>query len=231
MRNHVKDKLGLTDDLRQTQSHKKIGFDVFEYGVIKRRITDNKTEADEDWATGHPVIFPNFLKTGSVAHQRFQIRVPIDDENTAHWWYHNYTSEADVTIRPQHDEDIPLYKVPVPDVSAADPVSWEMLDATNSQDMVAWMTQGRITDRSVEALGRSDKGIVLYRRLLEQALTAVESGKDPMNVFRDFSRSRLDLPIEHNKMGYHGVGSHIQARGALRDEIAPMGKQLDKVSR
>jgi hypothetical protein len=52
-----------------------------------------------------------------------------------------------------------------------------------------------------------------------------------MNVFRDFSRLRIDLPIEHNKLGYHGQGSHIQARGALRDEIESMDKQLDKVSR
>jgi 5,5'-dehydrodivanillate O-demethylase len=231
LRNYVKSKLGRTDELRQPQSHKKIGFDIFEHGVIKRRITDNKTEADEDWATGHPVIFPNFLKTGSMAHQRFQIRVPIDDENTAHWWYHNYTSESEVTIRSQRDDEIPLYKVPVPQIDQAEPVSWEVLDATNSQDMVAWMTQGRIADRSLEALGRSDKGIVLYRRMLEQALNAVGSGEDPMNVFRDFSRLRIDLPIEHNKLGYHGQGSHIQARGALRDEIESMDKQLDKVSR
>ncbi len=164
-----------------------------------------------------------------MAHQRFQIRVPIDDENTAHWWYHNYTSESEVTVRPQRDDEIPLYKVPVPQVDQAEPVSWEVLDATNSQDMVAWMTQGRIADRSVEALGRSDKGIVLYRRMLEQALAAVGSGTDPMNVFRDFSTSRIDLPIERNKLGYHGKGSHIQARGALRDEIE--SKQLDQVSR
>ncbi len=58
---------------------------------------------------------------------------------------------------------------------------------------------------------------MLYRRLLEQALGAVESGKAPMNVFRDAPRTRIDLPIEKNKLGYPGKGSHIQARGALKD--------------
>ena len=37
-------------------------------------------------------------------------------------------------------------------------------------DIVAWITQGAIADRNHEALGRADKGIILYRQMLEEAM-------------------------------------------------------------
>ena len=61
------------------------------------------------------------------------------------------------------------------------------------------MTQGPIADRSTEALGRSDKGIILYRHLLEEQVGIIESGRDPMNVFRDPTKNiYLHLPTEEN---------------------------------
>ena len=44
--------------------HIKIGFDLVDYGIIKRRLREGQTEADEDWRVGHPVVFPNLLKVG-----------------------------------------------------------------------------------------------------------------------------------------------------------------------
>ena len=61
------------------------------------------------------------------------------------------------------------------------------------------MTQGPIVARSTEALGRSDKGIILYRHLLEEQVGIIESGRDPMNVFRDPTKNiYLHLPTEEN---------------------------------
>ena len=61
------------------------------------------------------------------------------------------------------------------------------------------MTQGPIADRSTEALSRSDKGIILYRHLLEEQVGIIESGRDPMNVFRDPTKNiYLHLPTEKN---------------------------------
>jgi len=72
---------------RARQKHAKIGFDRFEYGIVKRRIIEGETEEDDDWKVGHPVVFPNILRQG-VVHKKngagFQIRVPIDDTHTAH---------------------------------------------------------------------------------------------------------------------------------------------------
>jgi len=235
MRNYVVGKLGKPEKQRRPQSHKKIGFDVFEHGIIKRRIIDDGTEQDEDWAVGHPVIFPNFLKSGSTSRPVFQIRVPIDDRKTAYWWYRCYTRASGVPIVPQAAEDIPFFTAPVPQIDASGLPQWDILDNNSGQDIVAWITQGAITDRTRESLGRSDKGVVMYRRLLQQALEAVANGADPMNVFRDTSLKRLDLAIESNKFGTAGGKlADINARGGGGNttKYSPILKRLlDEQSR
>jgi hypothetical protein len=71
-----------------------------------------------------------------------------------------------------------------------------------NQDYMAWVTQGDITDRDKEKLGESDRGIILFRRMLKEQIAAVERGEDPMNTFRDPIRNvRVDLPLERVKFG------------------------------
>jgi len=225
MRNYVVGKLGQDERKRSPQSHKKIGFDVFEHGIVKRRVVDDKTEEDEDWSIGHPVVFPNFLKSGSAATPVFQVRVPLDDENTAYWWYRVYTPASNIPITPQTADTIPLYSVPVPRLDPAGRPQWDILDNNSGQDIVAWITQGAIADRSHETLARSDKGVVLYRRLLKEALEQVERGEDPMNVFRDPSIGRLDLAVEVNKLGIAGnvIGG---GRAGNTSKYSPILKQV-----
>jgi 5,5'-dehydrodivanillate O-demethylase len=192
MRNYVLRKLGKPEKQRPVDRHVKVGFDEFEFGITKRRILAGNSEADDDWAIGHPVVFPNYLKTGNT----FQIRVPIDDEKTAYWWYRCFTAESGVPIEPQEFDDIPLYTTPVPHLDPSGKPQWDVLDNNSGQDLVAWITQGAITDRTKETLGRSDRGVILYRKQLEEALEAVAQGRDPRNVFRDPSRGRIELPVE-----------------------------------
>jgi 5,5'-dehydrodivanillate O-demethylase len=225
MRNYVVGKLGKPEKQRPPQSHKKIGFDVFDYGIIKRRVLDDNTEENEDWATGHPVIFPNFLKSGSVASPVFQIRVPVDDHKTAYWWYRCYTADSGVPIEPQSDDSIPVFTAPVPQLDPSGLPQWDVLDNNSGQDIVAWITQGAIADRSLESLGRSDKGVVLYRRLLKEGLEAVESGRDPMNVFRD-PVNRIDLEIEKNKFGSAGGNVMKGTRTGNTTKYSPILKKL-----
>ena len=229
MRNYVEGKLGKPERQRKPQVHKKIGFDAFEFGIIKRRVIDDKSEADEDWATGHPVVFPNFLKSGSMATPVFQIRVPIDDTKTAYWWYRCYTKESPVPVQVQAPEDIPLFEAPVPQLDPSGLPQWDVLDNNSGQDIVAWITQGAIADRSKESLGRSDKGIVLYRRMLKEGMEAVAAGKDPMNVFRDPGINRLDLPVEKNKLGRVGTNVVAGLRTGNTTKYSPILKKLDRV--
>jgi hypothetical protein len=53
------------------------------------------------------------------------------------------------------------------------------------RDRVAQETQGVITDRTLEHLAESDRGIVMLRRKLRESIDAVASGKDPLHVMRD----------------------------------------------
>ncbi len=74
---------------------------------------------------------------------------------------------------------------------------WDVLDNNSGQDIVAWITQGAIADRERESLGRSDKGIILYRQMLEEAMDTVADGGEPMNVFRDPEKNTYHhLPTE-----------------------------------
>jgi len=59
-----------------------------------------------------------------------------------------------------------------------------LLESNSAQDVAAWITQGDIANRATENLGRSDKGIILFRRMLEQNIRVVEDGGDPLNTFR-----------------------------------------------
>jgi len=67
----------------------------------------------------------------------------------------------------------------------------------NHQDFVAWITQGKNADRSLEKLGESDRGVILYRKLLRDQMNIVSDGGDPMNTFRDpDAASYVELPLE-----------------------------------
>jgi 5,5'-dehydrodivanillate O-demethylase len=72
-----------------------------------------------------------------------------------------------------------------------------------------------VADRSTEALGRSDKGIILYRHLSEEQVAIIESGRDPMNVFRDPAKNiYLHLPTEDNFLAGQANASSDRRTGA-----------------
>ena len=61
-------------------------------------------------------------------------------------------------------------------------------------------TQGAIADRGLENLGYSDRGVVLYRRMLLEQIERVERGEDPMGVVRDptLNTPFIQLPLERH---------------------------------
>ena len=79
--------------------HRKIGFEITNYGVIKRRLVGDETEYSEFWRIGHPVLFPNILR---VAHG-MQFRTPVDDTHTLH---------VSMTFRPLRDGEAPQTEIP-----------------------------------------------------------------------------------------------------------------------
>ncbi|MBM2811663.1 MAG: rieske 2Fe-2S iron-sulfur domain protein [Chloroflexi bacterium] len=194
------ERLGRGEGFRMPLAHQKIGFTPFEYGVIKRRLRVGVSEDHDMWAVGHPVVFPNILKGGSTSKPDFQIRVPIDDTHTLHFWYQCYRPQEGVEL-PTSDR-IPCYEVPVPTVQPDGDLPWEQMDNNSGQDVAMWYTQGPTSDRWNEHLGASDRGVILFRKMLEDSVRTVERGDDPLNVFRDAaSNVCIDLPVEGDKSG------------------------------
>jgi len=171
----------------------KIGFDLFRYGIVKRRVVEGNSEADEDWQIGHPLIFPCMLRVGTQGQHRFQIRVPVDDTHTLHYWYACYQPAAGKTVPVQ--TEIPLYEVPWQDAEGK-----FIVDFVDGGDIMVWVTQGEIADRTDEILVSADQGVVMYRKLLlDQALIASEGG-EPMGVVRDPEENRcIEFAQERNK--------------------------------
>ena len=176
-----------------TKKHVKVAFEVFEHGILKRRVLEGHTEQDDDWKIGHPLVFPGMLRVGSGGLATFQIRVPVDDTHTWHVWYQTYAPGGPVP--PQ--ESIPVYTVPLVDPQG----SW-LRDYVDGQDIVAWVTQGDIADRTQEHLGSSDLGVITLRRLFVEQIDRVQDGLDPICTYRDpEANRRIDLPMERDKFG------------------------------
>jgi 5,5'-dehydrodivanillate O-demethylase len=197
-----------------TGKHKKIGFDVFEHGIIKRRVTDDQTEEHPDWKNGHPILFPNTLVVGPEDTPNFQFRVPVDDTHTLHIFYTVYTPGTDV---PQRSNPA-VFNVPLPDVDETGAPPWSDLDTAPGQDMMAWWTQGPIARRELERLGVSDEGIILYRKLLEQQIDKVARGEDPMNTFRDPAQN-VAIPIHSERARAVFFGSPAAKYSPITDEL------------
>lgn len=201
--------------------HLKIAFDEAPYGIIKRRLKEGQTEDCDDWRVGHPLVFPNILAVGNASWDmyEFQVRVPVDDENTRHLWFTAFAVPPGIDVPPALLERVYFYDVPVGGEGAYE------LDLVDHQDIMAWVTQGAICDRRLEHLGATDRGVTMYRRLLQRELEKVQRGADPINVFRDLGHEAvLDLPIERGKAHYNDSFERYIARKSWR--YSPIADEL-----
>jgi 5,5'-dehydrodivanillate O-demethylase oxygenase subunit len=127
----------------------------------------------------------------------FQFRVPLDDTHTLHLVLEHQHAVSGVE---------PDSYVPYTEHSVYDENGRYRDDYVLGQDQTAWAIQGPISDRTTEALGATDVGIILYRRMLDEQARIVEEGGDPMNVRRE-DEEIIILPVEHYEYpGYAGTG-------------------------
>ncbi|WP_102348666.1 aromatic ring-hydroxylating dioxygenase subunit alpha [Bacillus sp. Marseille-P3661] len=196
----VKEQKGEVDENAFVRHHKKIAFDRFEYGIIKRRLFEGQSEESDDWKVGHPIVFPYILAVGGTAGEgsyAFQMRVPVDDETTWHVWYQAYAQHPSVEI-PESLKEIPFYEVPYKNENGE-----YIVDYIDGQDIMCWITQGAIADRTDERLGTTDKGIIMYRQMIKEEIAKVERGEDPIGVIRDPEKNQfIELPLEKQKHHY-----------------------------
>ncbi len=180
--------------------HVKIDFDVFEYGIYKRRLLEGQPEDHDDWKVGHPILFPYTLTLTDLGRPALQIRVPVDDENTLHFWYF---------ALPAQPGQLPQTEIPVSELPYHDEDGRLIIDNTKGQDMMAWITQGTISDRTTEHLVTSDKGVILYRNLLLENIEKVERGEDPLGVVRDPAKNWPMIEIHRESTTGRIAGSDI----------------------
>lgn len=165
---------------------KKIGFDLFEHGIIERHVI--KTDEDNSWKSGTPSFFPTTSLLGSSGKGGSVIFVvPMDDTHT--WFLLHMAERLGIPIPPR--ESSPFFDVP-----GTDETGKFILDTANGQDHMAVVTQGQIARRDEEHLGMSDIGIVLYREMLMEQMERVEQGEEPMNVCRDPAENQvIEIPV------------------------------------
>jgi 5,5'-dehydrodivanillate O-demethylase len=184
-----------TDRRYAVQRHEKIGFSSFPHGLYKHRLLAGQSDENDDWRTGHPVIFPTILRNtgGVVGGGTFQIRVPIDDTHTWHLLYRAVGAPEETPLEDRMN--VTAYELPLFDDQGE-----YRLDITLVQDFMAWATQGSIADRTKEMLGISDEGIIMFRQLLDEQMSIVERRGEPMNVFRYAeANERLDVGAEQTQ--------------------------------
>lgn len=206
--NYVMKKLGKPAALTPAR-HLKIDFDVFEYGIVKRRLVEGEPEDCDDWTTGHPILFPNILSVGDVKRPNYQIRVPVDDTHTLHIRYQTMLRQPDKEPR----ADIPSQRL-----------NWFNEDGTMigpsddvpRQDMLAWVAQGPLIDRTAEHLVTSDRGVHLYHNLLFANMTKVERGEDPIAVVRDPAKNFPMIQLPREKAAYRAF---FTVDGKLTDPL------------
>ncbi|MBM2810388.1 MAG: Rieske (2Fe-2S) protein [Chloroflexi bacterium] len=192
--NYVAERVGHPEWVRRQLVHVDVGFDRSEYGITKRRQRGGVTKEHEMWALGHPLVFPLGEKAGNTTHTIFFMRVPVDDTHTMEFSYCTY---GDV---PKRHEAPPVFEVPCPRLEVNGEPPYEDMSAIVAQDILMWYSQGPLTNRSVEHLGRGDRGVLLYRQMLEENLARVQRGEDPFNVFRDVELNDcLEIAVEQDK--------------------------------
>ncbi len=172
--------------------HEKVAFDPFEHGIIKRRLLVGQDEESDDWKIGHPLVFPYKMWVGGNGVFQMQIRVPVDDTHTHMIFYTVHAPEG-----AELPEDPPCIDYEYEWVR--DDGTY-IVDYIEGQDIMAWVTQGRIADRTSEKITKSDVGVIACRRMFREAIEAVEAGDDPIAVVRE-SHDVIKLPLERSKFG------------------------------
>jgi 5,5'-dehydrodivanillate O-demethylase len=75
-----------------------------------------------------------------------------------------------------------------------------------NQDIVAWVGQGTIADRTKENLRTSDVGISMMRKRFFEEMETVAAGKDPRGVIRSANAAQcISLPNMARELNTEGI--------------------------
>jgi len=133
-------------------AHVKLAFDPFSHGIIKRRLAPASPRIPTTGASASRRI-PQHSQDRWTGRTAFQIRVPIDDERTLHFWYTWYDlteRDAEIVSSVQKLDETYAVQLQRPDGSF-------LVDTIDGQDAMVWSTQGGLADRRAEHLCQGDE--------------------------------------------------------------------------
>jgi 5,5'-dehydrodivanillate O-demethylase len=143
----------------------------------------------------HPLIFPNILFVPVRMGYAMHFRTPIDDLHTQ-IFHLRFRPTKDGSIPAQAEDSAPEF------VGTRNEVGEFHLEHFASQDHMAWETQGPIADRENEHLGESDRGIIMFRKLLREQIQAVQNGQDPIGINMDPAKDEMIRMIPEGYTAY-----------------------------
>jgi hypothetical protein len=147
----------------------KLEFSYCEWGIDKVIVYGGDVPEKE---IRPPLIFPNILRIPNGPMEVMHWRVPIDDTSTRIVFV-AFTPAREASVRTREEDEIPYTYLPP--MKTAD--GEYDLKSFFSQDQMAQESQGAIYDRANENLGVSDRGIVLFRKMLLEQIERVERGE------------------------------------------------------
>jgi 5,5'-dehydrodivanillate O-demethylase len=117
------------------------------------------------------------------ARQNFLLRAPEDDVSFKQYFVTIYPDAETAQITQGDRSGLPGVYRTIED-------GWWGIESAD-QDRAAIEGQGPITDRSLEHLAPSDRGVTMFRSLLRTAIRDVAEGRDPIGVTRDVESNQL----------------------------------------
>jgi len=187
------------------------------YGIDRRWLLEGQSSEKDTWGKPQPLVFPDIHCTSGGGRHTFGWRMPIDDENTMEVYVRSFDPGPGVDVPEQHP--VPYLEVEMVDEAGR----FTALDSITGQDVMAWVSQGAIVDRTEERLGDTDRGIILFRQMLREQIAIVESGGDPINTFRDAAENQcIDLPVPWDRgyaWGYGKDGSYVRGSITAADPL------------
>ena len=180
---------GLIDEVDHVE------FSEIPYGILKKRAYKSGI------VDRHPHIFPNCHRQTNVT----PIKVPIDDTHTKMYFVFCYppgakgdngqanAADGAGDCVEHYDEYPQLWKEPA---DALHPFTRFKMNITLAQDHMVFETPGPIADREHERLASSDRGIILYRKIVRREIAKVQRGLDPLGVVRDPDHEVIDTHLE-----------------------------------
>jgi 5,5'-dehydrodivanillate O-demethylase len=159
------------------------------YGLDNVMIIDGVNDDDDTHVSCYAFPTVNRFSVSPVVPGGEQVqsilyRVPEDDASTRLYFVRFFRSEKRSFSVMTREDKLGIYKELAED--------WWGIDVSD-QDRMAIEQQGVIADRPNEHLGVSDGGIIAMRKMMREAMTDVQAGRDPFGVIRDQSKQNVEF--------------------------------------